>query len=312
MTTVLLRTAAAVLIAGAVSSCSIRRLAINKIGDALASGGSTYESDDDIELVEAALPFGLKLIESLLAEAPRHRGLLLAACEGFTTYAYLCVQQKADLADDEDFGQATALRGRARRLLLRAHGYGTRGLEAGYPGLGSKMMSEPKLALAPVRKKDVPLLYWNAAALGLAISVSRHDAAMLARLPEVDAMIERALELDPDWKDGSLHEFRVTFSDVRPGKPDFGRVKKYYDRALELSGGKRAGLFVAYAEAVSLRQQNRNQFRALLEKALAIDVDHTTQNRIANIAAQRRARRLLERADELILETEAITAKEVR
>ena len=63
--------------------CSIKRMAINKIGNALASGGSTYETDDDLELVGDALPFGLKLIESLLAESPRHRGLLLAASSGF-------------------------------------------------------------------------------------------------------------------------------------------------------------------------------------------------------------------------------------
>ena len=36
------------------------------------------------ELVREAVPFSLKLIESLLAESPRHRGLLLAACKGFT------------------------------------------------------------------------------------------------------------------------------------------------------------------------------------------------------------------------------------
>ena len=63
------------------SGCSIRRYAINQIGDALASGSSTYASDEDLELVGEALPFGLKLIESLLAESPKHKGLLLAACE---------------------------------------------------------------------------------------------------------------------------------------------------------------------------------------------------------------------------------------
>ena len=54
------------------SGCSIRRYAINRIGDALASGSSTYASDEDIELVGEALPFGLKLIESLLAEILKH------------------------------------------------------------------------------------------------------------------------------------------------------------------------------------------------------------------------------------------------
>lgn len=76
--------------------CSIKRMAVNKFGDALASGGSTYESDDDPELVASAVPFGLKLMESLLAESPKHPGLLLAASSGFTEYAYAFVGQQAD------------------------------------------------------------------------------------------------------------------------------------------------------------------------------------------------------------------------
>jgi hypothetical protein len=32
------------------SACSIKKFAINKVGDVFASGGSTYTSDDGIEL----------------------------------------------------------------------------------------------------------------------------------------------------------------------------------------------------------------------------------------------------------------------
>ena len=43
-----------------------------------------------------ALPFSLKLIESALAENPKHEGLLLAATHGFAQYAYAFVQMDAD------------------------------------------------------------------------------------------------------------------------------------------------------------------------------------------------------------------------
>ena len=69
------------------TGCSVRRYAINKLGDALADTGTTFASDDDPELIRGALPFSLKLIESLLAESPRHQGLLLAAASGFTQYS---------------------------------------------------------------------------------------------------------------------------------------------------------------------------------------------------------------------------------
>ena len=45
------------------SGCSVRRYAINMVGDALASRNSVYENDEDLELVGEALPFGLKLME---------------------------------------------------------------------------------------------------------------------------------------------------------------------------------------------------------------------------------------------------------
>ncbi len=97
---------AVLLTAALIPGCSIKRMAVNKIGNALASGGSTYERDDDLQLVGDALPFGLKLIESLLAESPKHRGLLQAACQGFTTYWYLYAQQEAERVANEDMPSA--------------------------------------------------------------------------------------------------------------------------------------------------------------------------------------------------------------
>ena len=56
--------------------CSIKQIAVGKLGDTLAEGGNVFASDDDIELVGDALPFTLKTVESLLVEVPEHKGLL--------------------------------------------------------------------------------------------------------------------------------------------------------------------------------------------------------------------------------------------
>src|SRR5258705_13116094 len=90
------------LLALAAPACSIQKLAVNKVGDAIAGGGSTYETDDDLELVGDALPFSLKLLESLLARAPDHRGMLAAACKGFTSYGYAFVQSGDKALSDPD------------------------------------------------------------------------------------------------------------------------------------------------------------------------------------------------------------------
>ena len=84
-------------------ACSIQRFAANKMGDVLAGGGVTYAADADPELIEAALPFSLKLMESVLAETPEHRRLLAATAAGFTQFAYAFVQQQAERTALQDY-----------------------------------------------------------------------------------------------------------------------------------------------------------------------------------------------------------------
>jgi predicted anti-sigma-YlaC factor YlaD len=289
------------------SSCSLRTYAINMVGDALASGDSVYETDDDIDLVVDALPFGLKLTESLLAQSPNHPGLLLTACRGFVLYAYSHVDYEAELVREHDLDRALALRARAAKLYLRAAGYGFRRLERSYPGLEAALMADPEGAAGRIgaqhKARDVPVLYWTAAALGLAISASKNDSALLARLPEVEALLDRALALDESWDDGALHEFAVTFAAAKPGgTADPAAIRAHYERAVQLSRGMSAGLYVSYAEAVSLQAENKQEFRAMLERAIAIDPNRQPRDRLATLVAQRRARWLLNRIDGLFFE----------
>ncbi|MFZ2448294.1 MAG: TRAP transporter TatT component family protein, partial [Syntrophobacteraceae bacterium] len=198
------------------SGCSPKRFIVDRIGDSLARGGSVYASDDDPDLVGAALPFGLKTIEGLLAESPHNRGLLLSATSGFTQYAYAFVQTEADFIEDTDLKRAIFLRERAGRLYRRALAYGIRGLEEVRPGIVEALRSDPKAALVPFGKKDVAELYWTAAAWGAAISLNKTDPTLSADLPLVEALIRRALELDEGYALGVLHDFMIAYEGGRP------------------------------------------------------------------------------------------------
>ena len=292
----------------AAPGCSIKRIAVNKLGNALASGGSTFEGDDDPDLVGQALPFALKLMESLLAESPRHSGLLLATASGFTEYTYAFVGQRAERVFTESVEESNMLRQRARRLYLRGYAYGMRALEVRYRGFASGFADGPQSALARVGKRDVPLLYWTAAAHGLAIAASKDDPEMIAQLPEVEAFIRRAVELDPAWNSGALPEFLINIEAARQDASAEERRKRiddHFAQALKLSGGRRASLFVSYAENAAIPAQNRAQFRDLLDRALAIDPNSQPDTRLATMLAQGRARWLLGRADELFVDAAA-------
>jgi predicted anti-sigma-YlaC factor YlaD len=285
-----------------------RSAALSLAARAAASSGTSYASDDDPELVREAVPFGLKTMEGLLAEKPRHEGLLTALASGFTQYAYAFVQGDADLADLEGrLEAARAGRDRARRLFLRAREYGLRGLEVRHDGISAKIRAGGRDlggALAAVDSKgDVPLLYWTASAWTLAIASGKGDMALVAELPVPIAMMERALALDEGWNEGAIHEFFVAYDATRSAAEGGGpeRAKAHLDRALALSMNKKLGPRVSFAEGVLVQRQDRQEFTRILEEVVRADPAEVPRYRLANLLAQRRARALLAHADDLFL-----------
>jgi predicted anti-sigma-YlaC factor YlaD len=289
----------------ALSACSPKTMAVNALGNALASDASSWGRDDDPDLVRDATPFALKTIEGLLGQSPNHRGLLLAASSGFTEYAYAFVQSDADFVEAHELPAATALRARAQRLYRRACEYGLRGLEVDHQGFRAGLRSDPATAVAAVRSKaDVPLLYWTAAAWALEISLAKQDAELAADLPLTGAMIHRALELDEGYGGGVLYDFLIAYDGGRPASAggSVERARADLEKALALAGGKRVAPYVGFAETISVATQNRAEFIKLLKEALAVDPDRAPEQRLANLIAQKRARWLLGRPDELFIE----------
>lgn len=286
------------------SGCSLlRHAALSEIANTLADSGTSFASDEDPELVKAAAPFSLKLLESLLAETPEHPGLLLAAARGFTQYAFGFVQQEAEELEARDLAAADTMRTRARRLYLRARQYGLRGLEVNHADFSRALLADPRAAVGATTRADVPLLYWTAAAWGGAISLSKDNPDLVAQLPAMEALIDRAGELDDAYGRGAIHSFLITYEMSRQGQPGdpAARARAHFERAMALSKGTDAAPLVALAEAVAVQQQNLKEFESLLGRALAIHPDAYPDTRLQNLIMQRRARWLLSRKAELFL-----------
>ncbi|MGD8324665.1 MAG: TRAP transporter TatT component family protein [Gammaproteobacteria bacterium] len=285
------------------AGCSIERLAINSLSGILAGGNSVFERDNDPQLVAEALPFSLKLLDTLLLEQPENADLLLAAASGYVFYAYANISSEAERVSRRDIDAARELRGRARNLFLRAHDYALRALATEHPDLPTQLFDSPTDAVQSIESassRTLEMLYWNAVSLGLAISSARNDPALLARSGEVAALLERALELDASWDAGALHEFAISAASLTGIDRD--ALDAHFDRALELSAGSRASLYVAYAEATAIPNQNRQAFVTLLEQALAVPVGAWPELTLVNTVAQRRATWLLGELDMLFLE----------
>jgi predicted anti-sigma-YlaC factor YlaD len=286
----------------AAPACSLKRIAINSVANSLAETGDTFAADEDPELVRDAVPFSLKLIESLLAEVPNHRGLLLSACSGFTQYAFAFVDSDAERAKLDDYATYVRLRDRARKMYLRGRDYCLRSLELGYPGITGRLHEDPDSAVSALQQKDVALAYWTGASWGKAVVLSLDRPALAGDFPIARALMRRVLALDEAFGSGAIHEVMIALESLPADMGgDRGRARRHYERALELSGGHAAGPHVSYAMAVLLPQQQRGEFAAMLERALAVDVDREPRLRLANILAQRHAQYLLDHLDDLFL-----------
>lgn len=288
----------ALLLAAGSSGCSLKKMALRSMADTLARSGDTFASDEDPELVRDAVPFSLKLMESLLADVPEHRGLLLTACSSFTQYAYAFVQVDASLIEQDEFEKAEAMKLRARQMYLRARDYCLRNLDVAYRGLQPRLTTDPAAAVKGIKEKDVPALYWTGASWGAAVSLGLDRPDLIADLPAVRALLGRAIELDEDYAQGAIHEAFIALDalpEAMGGSP--ARAREHFARAVELSKHLSAGPYVSLATTVVVAEQNRAEFEDLLKQALAIDPNKAPRLRLANLIAQKRAKYLLEHVD---------------
>jgi hypothetical protein len=282
-------------------SCSIKRMAVRSVANSLTSGPDVFGTDNDPELIRDALPFGLKTMESLLVVIPDHEGLLLALAKGYASYGFAFVQAEGDLLVNADYARSEALHARALNLYLRARDFGLRGLEKRHKGIGPALSLDPERAAARLEKRDVPMLYWTAAAWGAAIALGKDRPELLAELPTIRALVERGLALDEGYD--AFHEAMIVLEalpEAMGGSAE--RARGHFERAVALSRDAKPSPYVTLAQSVSVLTQNRAEFRLLLEKALTFDPDRDPSRRLVTVVMQRQARALLDRQDEFFLD----------
>jgi predicted anti-sigma-YlaC factor YlaD len=293
---------AAALLTGA---CSINKLAIKAVSDALTAEGSTgtFTGDSDPELVGDALPFAIKMYETLLSSNPDHQGLILTTGSLFVMYANAFVQSPAEFLPVLQYEERETALARAKKLYIRGADLCLGGLEKKYPGFSAASSAELPAYLAAMKKADVPLLYWTTAGYISAFSLDPFDSGLGRRVPDLMTYMNRAYELDPDFNNGALDDFFVIALSSLPEAMggDKSRVDYHFKLALEKSGGTLAGPYVSYAQSVSIPAQDYDTFRTYLETALAIDVDADPDNRLVNIISQRKARSLLDAVEDYFI-----------
>jgi predicted anti-sigma-YlaC factor YlaD len=291
------------------SACSIKKLAINQVANALTGGGSgtVFTGDNDPELVGDALPFAIKMYESLLAANPRHQGLRLQTGSLYVMYANAFLQTPASMLPETEYEKQEFTYMRAKNLYLRGRDIILICLEEKYPGLRAGLQKkEYDTALQRTTRKDAPLLYWAGAGWLGGYAIDPFDMDLGITLPAAAALIEKAYKLDPDFAVGALHEFYILYYGSLPEYMG-GNLKKardHFNKAIAISHGKSSTPYLSLATAVTIKEQNIKEFKELLNKALEIDPEATPENRLVNTLNHRKAKWLLEHIDDYFVETE--------
>jgi predicted anti-sigma-YlaC factor YlaD len=282
-------------------------MAMNQVADVLASPGSgtVFTGDNDPELVGDALPFTIKMYESLMVSMPWHIGLKLQTGSLYIMYANAFIQTPADMLGQEEIEEQKFLFQRAKNLYLRGRDILLNALDNKYPGLLTFLeKKEYDRALARVKKVDVPLLYWAAAGWLGAFAIDPFDMKLGITVPRAAALMDRVYALNPNFDNGAVHDFYTLFYGAMPDYMggDFNKAREHFKKAIEASDGKLTSPYLSLATTVSVKEQNLTEYETLLNKVLAIDPDSDPGNRLVNTINQRKARWLLEHKGDFFLE----------
>lgn len=240
----------------------------------------------DPETVRAGAPAYMLLLDSFLEETPDDPALLGAAANLYASYGSV-------FADDP---------ARAERLTERARQYGARALCLSYepscdwPGMSFDRFEATLVGLSPSHAEAV--YSYSVASLAW-IRAHSADWNALAELPQMEALLNRYLDLEGSEMRGSIYTYLGILATLRPpalgGEPE--KAKAWFERAIELTKGQDLGAKVEYARSYARLLYERELHDRLLQEVMAADPEVPGYT-LTNVLAQRDAAVLLASADE--------------
>jgi tetratricopeptide (TPR) repeat protein len=266
---------------------------------------AAFNREGDFELAKAASPGQLKTAEGFLAADPSNRMLLKVVAQGYIEYAFGFLEDEFEgLPDDpQHAAQREALAKRATTFYDRSLEYGLQLLtqdDKHFRAAFNKDVASTDAEAKKLDKDSVAGLFYAGLALASAINMNRDDVARVVDLPKAIALVKRAYALDAKFYNGGpgmvLGTIYAAQGKAMGGDPD--AAKKYFEEAINASGGKYLFTRVMMARAYAVVTQDRPLFEKTLKDVLATPANVYPEYRLANELAHRRAKRYLAHVDD--------------
>ena len=213
-------------------------------------------NQDDPDTVRAGAPAYLLLLDSLIADSPDDTKLLIAGARLYGAYAGALVSDPI----------------RARRLSVRSRDYARRALCVTEPAVcenEAAPFEQFASAVDGVDTSHIEPMYVLGISWAGWIRAHMEDWNAVAQLPRVDYLLQRVVDLQPDYDRGRAQLYLgVLRSQIPPalgGQPEAGRL--HFERAIAFSNGRDLIVKVEFA-----RYYARLMFDQLLHDRLLHEV----------------------------------------
>ncbi|MCK7518266.1 MAG: TRAP transporter TatT component family protein [Ignavibacteriales bacterium] len=274
-----------------------------------SASADVFTSDNDPDFVGDALPFAIKLYETLARLAPRARRPAPPHRQPLR-HVRQRLRRDARRHDARGGARDEGISPRPGQEPLPARpGHPVQvASKRRTPGIRATAQGAPiRRGHGPVRqgRRAAPLLDRRSAGWRPSPSIP-WTWTLGQTVPQTRAMIERVAALEPGYGKGALDAFFVGYYGSLPGyhrrRPGQG------PRAFRQGPGRRREVrhlaLLSLATTVCVNEQNAAEFKRLLGEVLAFDPESSPPNRLVNILNQRKARWYLAHIDDFFIETE--------
>jgi hypothetical protein len=274
---------------GAAGGCGwTQRLAVDSMVPVLENTAAEARGKSDLEMVGAGFPGNLLLLDGLIRTEPENRELLALGSYLYFGYAlgFVELEDPARASAYYDTGRQYGLRALDRRAKFR-HG------RAG-------SLEDFRAGLASLQRDDARALAWTGANWARWLSLNLDSPAALATMPRVEALLDRLVELDPEFERGLPYALLGSYDALRPemfgGNPQ--RAREEFDEALRVSDRRMLLYQVFYAEFYCRQILDRECFDQTLRAVTAAPDSLLPDSRLLNAIAKQRASTLLGKGSE--------------
>ena len=263
----------------AISGCA--SLISSQVGGLANSLSAAIYNNNDVESVGQAIPTFLILIDGLIETSPDSEGMLRAGAQLNDAYA-------GGFVSDAE---------RKKKLTDKSLAYAKAALCANdrdFCDLAELPHQEFLKQLATSDEDNIDYIYTLGVSWLSWIQAHSDDWLAITGLAKVEALLNRVVELDGSYENGSAHLYLGGIATLLPpalgGKPDEGRM--HFDKAIEYSGGNNLMAKVVYAQMYARLVFDQELHDKLLNEVLAADPNEKNFV-LMNTLAQREAKKLL-------------------